>query len=342
MVKKPASHEAPQEETAEVSRRRRTVLAGAATAVAGLVSGCAPGSVSPISAAANPTPPNAAAPRGRLEGDVVFVTGAARGIGRAICVASAHEGADVVGFDIAGPVSRAVSYPPATPQDFAETGRLVEGQGRRFLAVRGDVRSPAALHAAAGQAVAQFGKLDVLVANAGIMVPAGIMQVSDRGWQDVVDVNLTGVANSMRAVIPHMAARKHGRIIAIASIKGRMGVPLAPQYNAAKWGVIGLVKTAALELGPKGITVNAVSPTGVDTVLLRNSRQYAAMTPNGLPTLPEFAVAFAGKQVHPLGVPWIEPEDVAAIVVFLASPAARYVSGASFDVTAGLGAIYTA
>ena len=320
---------------------RRTVFAalGSAAALAGLTAGC---STPPLSAATASAQPGAPAPRGRLEGQSVLVTGAARGIGRAICLAAAREGADVLGFDIAGPASRHVGYPPATPADLAETGRLVEALGRRFLPVQGDVRNRPALVRAVDQAVGTFGKLDVVVANAGIMVPEGIAEVNDEGWRDVLDVNLTGAGNTFRAAIPAMSARRRGRMIAIASLLGRMGAPISPQYNAAKWGVIGLVKSAALELGGRGITVNAVSPTGVNTVMLRNSRQYAAVTPRGLPRVPEALAATASRTVHPLGVPWVEPEDVASVVVFLASEEARYVSGASFDVTAGLGGAYTA
>jgi NAD(P)-dependent dehydrogenase (short-subunit alcohol dehydrogenase family) len=321
---------------------RRTVFAalGAAAGLAGLTAGCA---APPLSTAAAPAVPGAPAPRGRLEGQSVLVTGAARGIGRAICLAAAREGADVLGFDIAGPASRHVGNAPAAPADLAETERLVQSLGRRFLPVQGDVRSRPALARAVDQAVGAFGKLDGVVANAGIMVPEGLAEVSDEGWRDVLDVNLTGTANTFRAAIPAMSARRRGRMVAIASVLGRMGAPISPQYNASKWGVIGLVKSAALELGGRGIAVNAVSPTGVNTTLLRNARQYAAVTPRGVPgRVPEAVAATASRTLHPLGVPWVEPEDVAAVVVFLLSDEARYVSGASFDVTAGLGALYTA
>ena len=259
-----------------------------------------------------------------------------------ICLACAREGAEVVGLDLAGPVSPAVRYPPASPDDLAETGRLVQlEQSRRFLPVIADVRDRPAMEAAVGRALATFGRLDLLVANAGIYVPLTLSEMTDVAWRDVIDVNLTGAANCMRAVIPHMTERQAGRIVAISSVLGRVGVPIGPQYNASKWGLIGLVKSAALELGPSGITVNAVCPTAVNTVMLRNDFQYEQMLPwPGQP--PERVVAGAARLAHPLRVPFIEPEDVAAVVVFLASDEARFVSGAAYDVTAGIGAVYTA
>jgi SDR family mycofactocin-dependent oxidoreductase len=322
--------------------RRGVVLAGAAAALSAL-GGCA--TPPPLSAAAQPVPPGSPAPRGLLDGRVVMVTGAARGIGRAICLACAREGASVAGIDIAGPVSPVVPYPPASMADLEETGRLVAAQqsGRRFLPIVADVRDAEAMRRAAAQAVGSLGQIDVLVANAGIMSPVKFVDMTDRHWADVVDVNLTGVANSMRAVLPHMRERKHGRMIAISSIEGRQGTSFAPQYNASKWGVIGLVKSAAIELGVDGITVNAVCPTAVNTVLFRNDAQYSAMAPDGTPKPPpESVMAKVSTMAHPLRVPFIEPEDVAAAVLFLASDEARYVSGAALDVTAGHGARYTA
>ena len=329
--------EAPQTEPAGGTSRRAVVL-GSAAAIAGATSGCALfAQPPPVSRADEPTPPGAPLSRGQLEGKVALVTGAARGIGRAICIACAREGAEVVGVDLAGPVSPAVRYPPATRADFAETERLVQvEQRRRFLPVVADMRDGAAMRDAVTRTIATFGHLDVLVVNAGIYVPLTLSEMTDQAWRDVIDVNLTGAANSLRAVIPHMTERQEGRIIAVSSVLGRVGVPIGPQYNASKWGLIGLVKSAALELGPSGIRVNAVCPTAVNTVMLRNDFQYQQMLPwPGQP--PERIVAGVGRLAHPLQVPFIEPEDVAAVVVFLASEEARFVSGAAYDVTAGIG-----
>jgi NAD(P)-dependent dehydrogenase (short-subunit alcohol dehydrogenase family) len=215
------------DEADEPREGRRTVFAvlGAAAGLAGLTAGCA---APPLSAASSPALPNAPAPRGRLEGQSVLVTGAARGIGRAICLAAAREGADVLGFDIAGPASRHVGSPPSTPSDLAETERLVQSLGRRFLSVQGDVRSRPALARAVDQAVGAFGKLDGVVANAGIMVPEGIAEVSDEGWRDVLDVNLTGTANTFRAAIPAMAARRRGAWSPSPPCWGAWGRPFRP------------------------------------------------------------------------------------------------------------------
>jgi NAD(P)-dependent dehydrogenase (short-subunit alcohol dehydrogenase family) len=212
---------------------------------------------------------------GRLHGKAAIVTGAARGIGRATAVAFAREGADVMGIDIVGPVSPTLEVAPATPEDLAETGRMVEAAGTRWLEARLDQRDLPALRVAAEQARAAFGRLDILFANAGIQTFKPILDWQDADWQDTIDVNLTGTCNAIRAVAPHLVRNGGGRIIVTSSTQGRHGTKFGAAYSASKWGIIGLMKSAALELGVHKITVNAVIPGLIDTPLTRHRQRYA-------------------------------------------------------------------
>lgn len=281
----------------------------------------------------------------RLRGKAAIVTGAARGIGRAVAVAFAREGADVMGIDIAASVSSTLEVIPATQDELDQTGRLVEAAGARWLAARIDQRDLAALRAAAATANAAFGRLDILFANAGIQAFKPILEWEDADWHDTIDVNLTGTCNAIRAVAPHLVRNGGGRIIVTSSTQGRHGTKYGAAYSASKWGLIGLMKSAALEFGEYGITVNAVIPGLIDTPLTRHRDRYAqaagefksAKSTNALE-------ADAKKKLiakSPLGVPWIEPEAIAPVVVFLTSDEARMVSGATYDVTGGDSANYT-
>lgn len=284
--------------------------------------------------------------KGRLQGKAAIITGAARGIGRATAVAFAREGADVMGIDIAGPVSSTLEVVPATPEDLAETERLVEAAGARWLEVRLDQRDLSVLRAAADRAYATFGRLDILFANAGIQAFKAILDWEDADWRDTIDVNLTGTCNAIRAVAPHLVRNGSGRIIITSSTQGRHGTKFGAAYSASKWGVIGLMKSAALEFGQYRITVNAVIPGLVDTPLTRHRQRYAQAADDFYSKEPA-TVLEAEAQAKliaksPLGIPWIEPEAIAPIVVFLASDEAHMVSGATYDVTAGDSANYTA
>ena len=211
---------------------------------------------------------------GRLAGKAAIVTGAARGIGRAVAVAFAREGADVMGIDIAGPVSATLEVMPATPAELAETGRLVEAEGRRWCDAALDQRDLLALRAAAAKAHSTFGRLDILFANAGIQSFKPILEMQDADWHDQIDVNLTGTCNAIRAVAPHLVDNGGGRIIVTSSTQGRHGTKYGAAYSASKWGIIGLMKSAALELGEHKITVNAVIPGLIDTPLTRHRQRY--------------------------------------------------------------------
>src|SRR5580692_431993 len=248
---------------------------------------------------------------GRLRGKAAIVTGAARGIGRATAVAFAREGADVIGIDIVGPVSPTLEVAPATPGDLAETGRMVEAAGTRWLEARLDQRDLPALRAAAEEARAAFGRLDILFANAGIQTFKPILDWEDADWHDTIDVNLTGTCNAIRAVAPHLVKNGGGRIIVTSSTQGRHGTKYGAAYSASKWGIIGLMKSAALEFGEYKITVNAIIPGLIDTPLTRHRDRYAQAIDDLKSKESTAALETEAKDrliaKSPLGVPWIEP-----------------------------------
>ena len=274
-----------------------------------------------------------------LTDKVAVVTGAARGIGRAIAVEFAANGADVIVLDIAGPVSPASNAKPATPADLAETLRQIKSYGRRGEAIRADIRDIAALRAAADRVEKTYGRIDIVVANAAIQRWKALLEMEDADWRDVIDNNLNGTANTIRAFAPKLVARKRGRIIVLSSMQGKHGTKDAASYSASKWGILGLMKSAALELGEYNITVNAVIPGLVDTALTRYEKRLSesmaetGQKPPPKPT-PQQAWDVRAPTV-PLKVGWLQPEDISPVAVFLASDAAAMVTGAEYEVTAG-------
>jgi NAD(P)-dependent dehydrogenase (short-subunit alcohol dehydrogenase family) len=275
-----------------------------------------------------------------LGGKVAIVTGAARGIGRAAAIGLAKAGANIIGIDVCAPIFSRSGVTSSTPEDLRETGRKVIAEGVRWLDIRLDQRNLPALKAAALKVEKEFGGIDIVFANAGVQEFKPLLEMEDVDWQTHIDINLTGTANVIRAFASFLIKRGGGRIIVTSSTQGKHGTKYGAAYSASKWGLIGLVKSAAAELGVYGITVNAVIPGLINTPLTRHEERYAQILEDagkelkGMPADEETAKQLLVAKT-PLGVPWIEPEDVASVVIFLASDAARMVSGSTYDVTAG-------
>ncbi len=277
---------------------------------------------------------------GRFDGKVVLVTGGARGQGRSHALAFAKEGAEIVVTDIAKQVET-VPYSMSSESDLAETVAQVEALDRRCLSFVADARDTAATNAAVEGAISEFGHIDILVANHGLLSLSPVADMSDAMWDDVISSDLTGVFKSIRAVIPHMVERKSGRIIATASMAGRTGLPTVAHYCAAKWGVIGLIKSVAREVAADGITVNCICPTNLDSDMIHNEAFYALFAPGiDKPTRDQVIPGFTSLNAIP--IPWIEAIDISNAMMFLASPEARYITGEALHVSAGWNAFNAA
>jgi (+)-trans-carveol dehydrogenase len=281
---------------------------------------------------------------GRLEGKVALVTGAGRGQGRSHAVRFAEEGADLVVIDICEDIDT-VPYPLASQEDLSETARLVEQAGQRVVSRQADIRDSAALDAAVQAGIAQFGKIDIVCANAGICNLGGrkgseavgrrAHEMDDEAWDDVIAVNLTGQWRTAKAVIPHLIERgEGGSIIFTSSNGGLRGLPHMVHYTASKHGVIGITRTIANELAEYGIRVNAVCPTAVDTPMTSNPAVWRLFRPDlDDPVKEDTLQGFQAMNLLPVGM--LDSIEVSHACVYLASDESRYVTGIALPVDAG-------
>ncbi|MFI5717660.1 mycofactocin-coupled SDR family oxidoreductase [Nocardia sp. NPDC051750] len=274
----------------------------------------------------NPTEP--------LLGQVALVTGAARGQGRAHAARLAAQGADIIAIDACAPISETVTYPAATPEDLAETARLVESAGRKVLTRQVDIRDLLALEQVVAEGVAQFGRLDVLIANAGVLSWARLWEMSEEQWDTVVDVNLSGTWRTIRAALPAMIeAGNGGSIVIVSSSAGLKATPGNGHYAASKHGLVALTNTLALEAGEFGIRVNSIHPYSVDTVMIQPDAmmEMFGKHPAFLHSFPPVAL----RQASDGQSGFMPVEDVAEVVAWLAGPGSGPLSGAQIPVDAG-------
>ncbi|GAB3311644.1 mycofactocin-coupled SDR family oxidoreductase [Epidermidibacterium keratini] len=270
---------------------------------------------------------------GRVDGKVAFITGAARGQGRAHAIRLAQEGADIIAIDLCDDIPN-VSYESATPEDLAETVRQVEALGRRIIASQVDVRDRDGMKKAIDEGVAQLGKLDIVVANAGICVIAPWDQTSVEVWDQTIGTNLTGVWNTVQLAAPHLVENGGGSMILTSSAAGLKGLPFLTAYVAAKHGVVGIMRGFATELAQHNIRVNSVHPTGVDTPMGGAGEDSEAATA-AFQQLVGTNPRVGPMMMNLLPVEITESNDIANAVLFLASDESRYVTSLAMAVDAG-------
>jgi len=273
---------------------------------------------------------------GKFEGKVALITGGARGQGRSHALALAKEGCDIAFCDISAGISGPVKttlYQTATAEDRVETEKLVAETGRRCLAVEADVRDRTAMQAFVQQTIDELGQIDICLANAGIVNFAPAWRTPYENWDEIIDICLTGIWNTVRPVMPHMVERQQGVIILTSSNAGLTPIPNVAPYVAAKHGVTGLAKVLAVELAAFNIRVNSLHPCGVKTPMVMNQIGFDLFTGKEGATFEDAEPAM--KSLNLLPVALIEPQDVSEAVLYLASDAGRYVTGAALTIDAG-------
>lgn len=272
-----------------------------------------------------------------MQDKVVLITGAARGQGRNHAIRLAEQGADIIAIDLCQQID-SVDYPMSTRDDLAQTTRLVEQRDRRIVAMEADVRDAEALTTAVERGVAELGRLDSVVANAGIVSVGPSLEMPEQTWRDVIDVNLTGVWQTVKAAAPHViAGGRGGSVIITGSTSSVKAVQGLAHYTSAKHALVGLMKTFAVELAEHRIRANLVLPTNTDTPMLVNDSILKLFLPDKTtPTRGDAMAEGSGfRAVSLLDVPWMDADDITGAVVYLASDAARYVTGVVLPVDGG-------
>jgi SDR family mycofactocin-dependent oxidoreductase len=275
---------------------------------------------------------------GRVEGKVAFITGAARGQGRSHAIRLAEEGADIIAVDLCEDIP-SIGYPMATPEDLEETAQFVEKTGQRIVTAKADVRDAAQLRAALDQGIAEFGKLDIVVAQAGVAGMKGEPQID--AWCDVINTNLVGTINAIQVALPHLG--EGASIIATGSTAALMDVAKVDNpgtdlggvaYLTSKRALSGYVHDLATHLAPRGIRANVVHPTNCNTDMLQSEPMYRSFRPDlENPTRADAEPVFGVQQA--MKIPYIEPVDISNMILFLASDEARYVTGMQMRVDGG-------
>jgi SDR family mycofactocin-dependent oxidoreductase len=269
---------------------------------------------------------------GRVEGKVAFITGAARGQGRSHALRLAQEGADIIAVDICDQIDT-VPFPMATPDDLNETVKQVENLDRRIVSRQADVRDLAVLESVVAEGIAELGRLDIVCANAGIASMARCWTLTEQQWQDVLDVNLTGVWKTVKAAIPPMIQQGGGgSIILTSSSAGLVGMANVGHYASAKHGVTGLMRTLAVELAPHRIRCNSLYPGVVNTDMVHNQAFYRFA---GVPGATRAEAEAAFSSLNALPIAQVEPIDISNAVLWLASDEARYITGTTQVIDAG-------
>lgn len=275
---------------------------------------------------------------GPLDGRVALITGAARGQGRAHAVRLANDGADVIAIDICRPISDTITYPLATSEELAETVRAVEATGRKVLAREVDIRDLAALQKVVADGVEQFGRLDVLVANAGVLSWGRMHEMSEEQWDTVIDVNLNGTWRTVRAAVPAMIeAGNGGSIIIVSSSAGLKATPGNGHYAASKHGLVAITNALAIEVGEYGIRVNSIHPYSIETPMVEKKAMMDLFT-----KFPNYIHSFSPMPVQPVNhtskkglQEFMEPEEVADVVAWLAGDGSATISGSQIAVDRG-------